>query len=74
MGAIPEGIYIAWNLPASEITDRAKKLIEKSRASYDEVGSLAMSDVDVKNVLLVRIFVTVSLKESSVSHNFTVII
>ena len=61
MGAIPEGIYIAWNLSASEITDRAKKLIEKSHAVYDEVGSLAMSDVDVNNVLMVRILVTVSL-------------
>ena len=54
MGAIPEGIYIAWNLSASEITDRAEKLIEKSRAVYDEVGSLTISDVDVNNVLMVK--------------------
>lgn len=54
MGAIPEGIYIAWNLSASEITDRAKKLIKKSRAVYDEVGSLTISDVDVNNVLMVK--------------------
>ena len=54
MGAIPEGIYIAWNLSASEITDRAKKLIEKSGAVYDEVGSLTISDVDVNNVLMVK--------------------
>ena len=54
MGAIPEGIYIAWNLSASEITDRAKKLIEKSRAVYDEVGLLTVSDMDVNNVLMVR--------------------
>ena len=54
MSNIWERFYCAWKLPAKEITDRAEKLIEKTQTLYKEVGTLAPSDADTNNVLMVR--------------------
>ena len=54
MSDIWERFYCAWKLPAKEITDRAEKLMEKTQTLYKEVGTLAPSDADTNNVLMVR--------------------
>ena len=54
MSNIWERFYCAWKLPAKEITDRAEKLIEKTQTLYKKVGTLAPSDADTNNVLMVR--------------------